>query len=50
MSPHLDPLDGHEDGALVAADIVHLRLPHLPEVPLAQHLGEAGRIGRMEIM
>ena len=38
MKPHLDPLDGDEDGALVAADIVHLRLPHLPKVTLTQHL------------
>ena len=34
----LNPFDGDENGSLVAADVVHLRFPHLAKVALPQHL------------
>jgi len=33
----LDSFDSNKDGAFVSTDIVHLSLPNLPEVALAQH-------------
>ena len=38
----LNPFDGDENGSLVAADVVHLRFPHLAKVALPQHLQALG--------